>query len=71
MKLNMVNQPATRNRSASEPKRGRNMVHRPGQEQFLALRADPADFGALTSSLSVLGGEDALARIHSEKKPRS
>ena len=68
VKWNVVNQPATRNRSASEPKRGRNMVRRPGQEQFMDLRADPANLGALTSSLSVgVEGEDVLARIHSEK----
>ena len=49
------------------------MVRRPGQEQFLYVRADPADLGALTSSRSVGGGggEDVLARILSEKKPRS
>ena len=50
------------------------MVSRPGQEQFLYVRADPADLGALTSSRSVGGGgggEDVLARILSEKKPRS
>ena len=32
------------------------MVRRPGQEQFLFVRADQADLGALTSSRSVGGG---------------
>ena len=45
------------------------LVQRPGLEQFLYVRADPADLEALTSSRSV-GGEDVLASVLSEKKTK-
>ena len=50
---------------------GRNMVHRPGQEQFLDTRELTRLTLELIPLLALFGGgggyEDVLARTHSEK----